>query len=120
MDREVAQPAIAEGQATSATAPAPVTLSPYQASAQRLQSRVGNRAAVRILGGKETVPTQVLFRQLWAFGKPPLSEEDAKTVIPPDSLFWKFPRGAGLKLAGEKVMAENRAKPKVEPPSSPK
>lgn len=98
-----------------------VALFPYFAKSPK-QSKVvfGKGTLIFHFGGKETVPTQVLFRQLWAFGKPPLSEEEAKAVIPPDSLFWKFPRGAGLKLAGEKVMAENRAKPKVEPPSSPK
>jgi hypothetical protein len=98
-----------------------VALFPYFAKSPK-QSKVafGKGTLIFHFGGSETVPTQVLFRQLWAFGKPPLSAEDAKTVIPADNLFWKFPRGAGLKLAGEKVMAQNRAKPKAEPASGPK
>jgi hypothetical protein len=70
--------------------------------------------------GKEIVPTQWLFRQVWAWGKPPLSAEAAKTVIPLDSHFWKFPPGTALKLAAERVMEDNRrSKAASAPPTKP-
>jgi hypothetical protein len=70
--------------------------------------------------GKETVPTQWLFRQFWAFRQPPLSAEAANTVIPATSHFWAFPRGAALKLAGERVMEGNRKiKAASQPPAKP-
>jgi hypothetical protein len=43
-------------------------------------------------GGKETVPTQWLFRSHWTpFGG--ISADAAETTIPKDSVFWRFPEG---------------------------
>jgi hypothetical protein len=68
-------------------------------------------------GGKETVPTQWLFRSNWT-PSGGISADAAEQTIPKDSVFWKFPAGAPSaaerlrlvgKEAGKEALKQRRA-----------
>jgi hypothetical protein len=71
-----------------------VALFPYLADNPG-KSRVafGKGTLVFQYGGQETVPTQWLFRQKWAFKRTALPKEEVADVVPKGSIFWQFPEG---------------------------
>ena len=77
-------------------------------------------------GGKETVPTQWLFRSHWT-PSGGISADAAEQTIPKDSVFWKFPTGKPSaaerirlvgKEAGKEALKQRRAAEQRGAPSS--
>ena len=66
-------------------------------------------------GGKETVPTQWLFRSNWTpFGG--ISAEAAEQTIPKDSVFWNFPAGEPSAAERVRLVGKEAGKEALKPP----